>query len=395
MNLNHTFLIACLGAAPLCAQQVDSKTEVKKAEAIDSSKGEATATAAAVSNGGVKIDIRTSNAPNQKPQSTRRPGPPPPQEDQKPVAYIGVLTREVSPELRSQFSLPEGFGLMVDEVMPDSPAKTAGLKQHDILVKFEDQSLVNMEQLMTLVRAKKKGDVVNLDVITGGKETRVPVTLGERMVATNEHRGQYGFGGWPPNSMPMFNSDAFRGGDFRNFQHHNREFSEQMERFQKEMRDYEKRIQDWSKAGNGTPMPRPPEFKLQPPQSSATPPPSPLTSPPDGNTQQFNFSESHAATNVTRRDDSGEYTLKNEDGRTTFIARPNNGKEQSWPVNTDEERKAVPQEFRDKLRMMDGARSGIRIDVRPGPGVPRGSERRDGDSDASQSQRPKGRPTSA
>jgi hypothetical protein len=65
--------------------------------------------------------------------------------------------------------------------------------------------------------------------------------------------------------------------------------------------------------------------------------------------------------NVTRRDDAGEYTIKREDGKTTFSVRPKGGKEQSWPVNTEEERKAVPEEFRDKLRMMDGAR----IEVRP------------------------------
>ena len=88
--------------------------------------------------------------------------------EQKSVAYMGVLTREVPVEFRSQFGLPDGFGLMVDEVMPDSPAQTAGIKPHDILVKFADQQLVNMEQLLTLVRSKKKGDVVPFTVITGG-----------------------------------------------------------------------------------------------------------------------------------------------------------------------------------------------------------------------------------
>ena len=66
------------------------------------------------------------------------------------VAYLGVMTREVPPELRSQLGLAEGFGLLVDGVMPDSPATAAGIKEHDILVRFEDQQLVNIEQLMRL-----------------------------------------------------------------------------------------------------------------------------------------------------------------------------------------------------------------------------------------------------
>ena len=108
----------------------------------------------------MKTETRTADSrSNRRPQ---QPNQPPPGAQQKPVAYIGVLTREVPPELRSQLSLPEGFGLLVEEVMPDSPAQHAGLKVYDLLVKFEDQQLVSMEQLMLLVRVKKKGDVVNL-----------------------------------------------------------------------------------------------------------------------------------------------------------------------------------------------------------------------------------------
>jgi hypothetical protein len=227
---------------------------------------------------------------------------------------------------------------MVDEVMPDSPAQHAGIKTHDILLKFEDQQLVNMEQLMLLVRAKKKGDVVNLTVISGGQEKQVSVTLGEHLMPAMQPRP-----------------------------HQN----EQMQRFQKEMQDYQQRIQDWARQGNNGAMPQPPAFNMpghQPQGGKANggapmPPPNPA----GGNVQQFNFSESHAATNITRRDDSGEYTLKTEDGKTTFTARPNNGKEQSWPVNNDAERNAVPQEFRDKLRMMDGAHSGVHIQIQSDP----------------------------
>ncbi|MFM2143199.1 MAG: hypothetical protein RLZZ476_1743, partial [Verrucomicrobiota bacterium] len=54
-----------------------------------------------------------------------------PNANKKMVPYIGVLTREVPEELRTQFSLLDGFGLLVEEVMPDSPAQAAGLKTHD------------------------------------------------------------------------------------------------------------------------------------------------------------------------------------------------------------------------------------------------------------------------
>lgn len=368
MKLKHSFLIACLGAAPLCAQQVEQKVETSKAEKSESASGEAraSATASANNNGTVKTETRSSDSrSNRRQPQPNQPNQPPPGPDQKPVAYIGVLTREVPSELRSQFTLPEGFGLMVDEVMPDSPAEQAGLKVHDLLLKFEDQQLVSMEQLMLLVRAKKKGDTVNLTVISGGKESQVSVTLGEKLMPVMQQRQQHGFSGWPQNGMPMF-----QGGDFRGFQNQGKELGEQMERFQQEMRAYQQRIQDWSKAGGNTPMPQPPMFNM--PGGHQPRGNQPQPNPAGGNVQQFNFSESHTAANITRRDDSGEYTLKREDGKTTFIARPNNGQEQSWPVNDDTERKAVPEEFRDKLRMMDGANGNIRIEVHPGPNGPQG-----------------------
>ncbi len=387
MKLKHSFLIACLSATPLCAQQED-KNEVKKTD-------KAEASAAAATNGNVKVEIHSSDGKAQHGQPSRNPNPAPPQPEQKPVAYLGVLTREVPPELRSQFSLPEGFGLMVDEVMPDSPAKTAGLKVHDVLVKFEDQQLVNMEQLMSLVRAKKKGEVVNLDVITGGKATKVPVTVGERMVAANDHRQQHGYTGWTQqNGMPL------GGGEFRLFQNQGNEVGEQMERLREEMREYQERVQEWMKGNKASPMPQAPNFNQsgqshrgerhdgQPHQTGNGPQP--------GNVQQFNFSEAHAAANITRRDESGEYSIKNDDGSKTFTVRSTDGKEQSWPINSEDERKAVPEQFRDKLRMMDGANGGIRIEVRPDGGHSHDSNAPKGGNNPGPAPQPraKGRPTS-
>src|SRR5712671_1828482 len=72
-----------------------------------------------------------------------------------PVTWLGVVGREVSPELYEQIDLPQGTGLVVEFVSPDSPAAKAGIKQFDVLTKFEDQILVNPQQLVTLIRNRK------------------------------------------------------------------------------------------------------------------------------------------------------------------------------------------------------------------------------------------------
>lgn len=100
----------------------------------------------------------------------------------KKVAYLGVSTSPVAPALASQLKLAEGFGLTVDHLQAGEPGEKAGLKAHDVLVKFGDQKLVNAMQLGTLVRAQKPGDEVELTVIREGKEMKVKATLIEKEV---------------------------------------------------------------------------------------------------------------------------------------------------------------------------------------------------------------------
>lgn len=375
MKVPHTLLIACLGAAPMYAQQADIKVEIQKSvTTADNAKG----------NGAVKTDDQPSTPQAGQHHSHHGNGNRMPEPEKKPVAYIGLLTREVPAELRAQFALAEGFGLLVEEVLADSPAKAAGLKEYDVLVKLDDQQLVNMEQFMALVRAKKKGDAVQLTVITGGKETKVPITLGGHLVAAHAERHEHHGNphAWQPHGVPGtpgFNGEMFHGGRSHGFQNPG-EVKEHVERYQKELREYQERMHEWAKGGHNGPMPQPPVIKpgimQQLPGGDGQRKHEPQTGisiPPGTDLSRFQFSQSSASANVTRSDDSGEYSVKNEDGKKTFTARPKNGPEKSWPVNTDAERQAVPQEFQDKLRMMDGANSGIRIEINPGvviPGAP-------------------------
>ena len=58
--------------------------------------------------------------------------------------------------MSEQMNLPTGVHLSVDQVSPESP-DSAGLKLFDILLKFDDQILVNSAQLKALVRMKNSG----------------------------------------------------------------------------------------------------------------------------------------------------------------------------------------------------------------------------------------------
>jgi hypothetical protein len=108
----------------------------------------------------------------------RHPGGP---VEKEVVTFLGVETAPVSPTLTAQLGLPEGSGLVVNRVMPDSPA-TGALKEHDILLKLDDQILIEQRQLAVLVRSHKEGDEVTLTYLRGGKQATAKVKLAKHEV---------------------------------------------------------------------------------------------------------------------------------------------------------------------------------------------------------------------
>jgi len=94
-------------------------------------------------------------------------------------AYLGVHTSRLDRAVSHQLGLPNGLHLQVERVAVDSPAENAGLQLHDILLKFDDQILVNPEQLKTLVRLRNPGERINLSILRQSKPLSVSVELME------------------------------------------------------------------------------------------------------------------------------------------------------------------------------------------------------------------------
>lgn len=90
---------------------------------------------------------------------------------------LGVNVEKPTATLAKQLSLPAGIGLIVANVITGSAAETAKLESHDILLKFEDQWLVNEEQLRALIAMHEAGDTVSLIVIRASKELEVEAVL--------------------------------------------------------------------------------------------------------------------------------------------------------------------------------------------------------------------------
>lgn len=266
---------------------------------------------------------------------------------ESPTAYIGVMTAALPRDLRSHFGLPEGFGLLVQEVMPDTPASEAGIQANDVLIRFEDQKLVNMEQLQTLVRSKKKDDLVPMTLLSNGVEKQVTVKIDERMMPDMPGDMRRDPGAFPP----------FFGGQ-RGSPDIMREWRDSLEKYQSQMQEYEDRMRewarDWSRDQDRDNRPMPPSWNSPDRRGGLTPRDDGRGSRgPDRSTRQ-----NRENANVTRSDESGVYSLRQEDGRTVFTAKPKDAGEQKWEVNTEAERQALPPLMQEKLHQLEAIRDG-------------------------------------
>jgi len=109
-----------------------------------------------------------------------------------PVTFLGVETSEVPTVVAEQLGLAKGFGLVVDYVVPDGPAATAGVLANDILKMFNDQILTEPEQLAKLVRSNADGATVTLTVLRKGAETKLTARLTKRDVPQRREMNRRG-----------------------------------------------------------------------------------------------------------------------------------------------------------------------------------------------------------
>ncbi len=71
-------------------------------------------------------------------------------------------------------------GVVITNVMPDSPADEAGLRRGDVIVSVDETAIESAEQLVDVIGSYAPGDVVTIVVEWRGEERSYDVELGER-----------------------------------------------------------------------------------------------------------------------------------------------------------------------------------------------------------------------
>ncbi|MCY3592545.1 MAG: PDZ domain-containing protein [Acidobacteria bacterium] len=95
-------------------------------------------------------------------------------------AYLGVELVNLNEPLRAHFGVPEGSGVMISNVMEDSPASRAGVQVGDILTRFDGEDVTSSRKLTSMVRKAEAGDPADIEIWRDGKVEMVSTTLDER-----------------------------------------------------------------------------------------------------------------------------------------------------------------------------------------------------------------------
>jgi serine protease Do len=94
--------------------------------------------------------------------------------------YRGVLTTDLSTEDAGRFDLPVDSGALVEQVVPGSPAREAGVRKGDIITGLDDARIGSYGDLLGALRDHDPGDRVILTIFRNTEEKKLEVTLGER-----------------------------------------------------------------------------------------------------------------------------------------------------------------------------------------------------------------------
>jgi serine protease Do len=93
--------------------------------------------------------------------------------------WLGVSIQPLTPELASSFGARDAKGVLVSDVVPDSPAGKAGIKPGDILLEFEGRKTDVPSELQRAVGLASPGHETKVKVWRDGGERTLAVRIGE------------------------------------------------------------------------------------------------------------------------------------------------------------------------------------------------------------------------
>jgi serine protease Do len=91
--------------------------------------------------------------------------------------YLGILPQDITPGLQQQFNLSTQNGALVGDVVPGTPAETAGIKPGDVIISFNGTEVTDAHGLQLAVSQCEPGSPATVKLIRDGVQKNISVTL--------------------------------------------------------------------------------------------------------------------------------------------------------------------------------------------------------------------------
>ncbi len=153
------------------------------------------------------------------------------------AGFLGVQIQDLSEQLSDYFKVKDGNGVLVSEVVEDSPAKKAGLKAGDIITKVDDNNIENAGDLTTTIRSYEPDTKVSVAIIRDGKKKKLDATLGEAENSFMYKFGDLGEMGDKHKMILKMHPEGLEDFEFHSFTFDKEEFKEQMDEMRKELQE--------------------------------------------------------------------------------------------------------------------------------------------------------------
>jgi serine protease Do len=91
--------------------------------------------------------------------------------------WLGIQGVAVTPQLAAEYNLPVSEGIYI-QVVAGGPAQKAGLRDRDIIIRYDGVMLTDFDQLRDMIAATGVGGIASLEIRRGNNTLTVQVKLG-------------------------------------------------------------------------------------------------------------------------------------------------------------------------------------------------------------------------
>lgn len=106
-------------------------------------------------------------------------------------SVLGVIAQNITPELAQALDLENDKGVVITQVVDGSPAKKAGIKSDDVIIKVNENDISSAAQLHNLMGIHHPGSKIHITLLRDGSVKHLTATAGDPTAKLKQHAIPY------------------------------------------------------------------------------------------------------------------------------------------------------------------------------------------------------------